>query len=313
MLFFEYGKQKHDGGKTVKTTNEKKLIAPNECSTRRWIVALVIGVVLGIVGSTPMATLLENRTDTIMGITYADFFGVLSFVPLFIGIVIALRLVCKTSLKDFILGVGGKVDKKGCLIMLGLYVVGFAIPLLITAKNISLRDVDPAQFAFLFFFMLLTVWMQTSFEELVFRGVLGRWACKNNLTYTKKAIIAAVISSLLFAIAHSTNPEVTSQSGIWVVVAVLVYAIPGLVYFWANMHFGSLLPGLVIHWINNFLLMTVIGSAKDAVVSTPTLFVDATGSHASWSLISTVLVHLPIVLYLIIDMIRKKKKAAKEQ
>ena len=87
----------------MKTTKEKKMINPNDCSTGRWLVALVIGVVLGIIGSTPMQSLLENRTDTIMGIAYADFFGVLTFIPLFIGVALALRFVCKTSLKDFIL------------------------------------------------------------------------------------------------------------------------------------------------------------------------------------------------------------------
>jgi ABC-type polysaccharide transport system permease subunit len=55
----------------------------------------------------PFISYFDNRVDTFMGITYADFFAVLFFIALFVCTVLAIRFVAKTSLKDFILGVGG--------------------------------------------------------------------------------------------------------------------------------------------------------------------------------------------------------------
>ena len=88
--------------------NEKKMIAPNECSTLRWLSVILVGVLFGLLASAPFGSLLQNRVDTVMGIAYADFFGVLTFIPMFLGMVLAIRFLGKTSLKDFILGVGGK-------------------------------------------------------------------------------------------------------------------------------------------------------------------------------------------------------------
>lgn len=288
---------------------EKKHISPNECSLGRWIVVLLVGLVVGILPSIPLNAFLNNNTDTIMGIPYATFFGTLLFVPLFFGIVLSIRLIGKTSLKDFVLGVNGKINFKQCLIIAGVYAAGFATTHLFIIRNISLRGVKIGQFAFLVLFMLLVAWMQTTFEELVFRGIILRWACKNTLGYTKKALISTAIGSLAFAIAHAVNPEVTSQKGIFILLGVLTYAIPSLVYFWANIHFGNLMPGIIIHWVNNFALFTLI-STNTGAVSVPSLLMDSTPQNAPWMFISTLIAHVPVMIYIIVDMIKRKKAAA---
>lgn len=287
----------------------KKYIAPNECSLGRWIAVLAVGLLIGFALSAPFSFCIQTQTTPIMGLAPAEFYGLLSFIPLFWGMVLALKVVGKTSLKDFVLGVGGTANKKDCLILAVLFVVGFVLCALMSAGNIHLRGVNPGQFAFLILFVLLTSWMQTSWEELIFRGIVGRWACKNQLGFTAKAVIAGVVSSLLFALSHCTNPEVTSQSGVRVVLAIVTYAIPGLVCFLANLHFGNLLPGLLIHWLNNSLLFTMIGTEVSAM-PVPTLLVDSTPYSAEWMLLSTVVTHLPIVVYLVVMMAKNKKAAA---
>ena len=287
---------------------EKLQITPNECSTGRWIAVLAVALTVGFVLGSPLSTFMSNREDFFMGVAYADLFGVLFFVPLFVGMVLALKLLGKTSLKEFILGVGGKVNKKECLLVFGLFAGGFVLPHLLILNNIHLRGVDVGEYGFLVLFMLLTAWMQTTWEELLFRGLFLRWACKNKVGYTKKAMLAAVLSSVVFALSHVTNPEVTSQSGIDMLLAVLAYTIPGFVCFLADLHFGSLLPGIIIHWINNFVLFTVI-SSEVSVVSVPTLLADSTPNSAAWSLGSTALAYLPVLVYILLD-IRKKRKAA---
>lgn len=287
---------------------EKKYIAPNECSLVRWIVLLLVSLAIGFTLDAPLNPYMENRVDSIMGITYADFFSVLSFIPLFFSMVLSLKLLGKTSLKDFILGVGGTVNKKICLIVLGLYAVGFAIPYLLTASNLRPRGVEAGQFAFLILFMLLTTWIQTTWEELIFRGLFIRWACKNNVGYTKKALIAAVVSSFAFALSHVTNPEVTSQSGLQILLVVFAYVIPGFVCFLADLHFGNLLPGIIIHWLNNFILFTLVSSEVSAI-SLPTLLIDSTPDRAVWTLSSTILAYLPVLLYIVVDNLKRNKAA----
>ena len=293
----------------MKKTKEKKVIAPNECSFGRWVAVLAVGLLLGLVFMIPLYFLLYGREGSFMGITYTNYFGVLGFIPPFWGLVISLRLIGKTSFKDFVLGVGGKVNPKQCLIVAGLYAGGFAIPFLMTANNVGWRGVDPIRFLFLTVFMVLVAWMQTTTEEIIFRGLIVRWVCKNKVGYTKKALIAAVISALLFAICHAPNPEVTSQSGFAIILAVFAYAIPGFMLFIANLHFGNLLPGFIIHLINNFMLFTVI-SSEVSVATYPTLLIDKTPDNAIWSVVSTLLAYLPVAIYIVIDIIRRKKSAS---
>lgn len=293
----------------------KKIIAPNECSLFRWILVLAVGFLVATAVILPLNFLsyLTNRTDTFMGITYADIFSVLMFVPLFIATAISIRLLAKTPLKDFILGVNGKINKKESLIIFALYAGGMLIPWLITAGNVRLRGVTAGNFAFLVLFSLLLVWMQTTWEEFVFRGFLIRWACKNDVRFTKKSLIAAVISSVIFMLAHMENPEITSQSGFDVVIISASYFISGFVCFAADLHFGSLIPCMIVHWINNFVLLTVISQEVSAVTN-PTLLIDSTPKTALWDVLSTVLVYLPLTVFIVWDIVKHRKaKPAKEQ
>ena len=293
----------------MKKTKEKKIIAPNECSFGRWLLVLVVGLVVGFILVVPIYLALYGVDKSFMGISYTNIFNVISFIPLFAAMVVSIRLIGKTSFKDFILGVGGKINVKECLIISGLYIVGFASPFIMCAKNIVLRGVKPGEFAFLIVLMILTAWMQTTFEELVFRGLLLRWGCKNKIGYTKKALILAVINAVAFALFHAINPEVLSQEGYLIPIAILTYAIPGFMFFIVDLHFGSLLPGCIIHLINNVFLYTLISSEISAVTN-PTLLVDKTPRHALWSFGSTVIAYLPITIYIVIDLIRRKKAAS---
>lgn len=291
---------------------KKKYIAPNEASAGRWIAALLISLAVGSVLGLPFADFLDDTENFVMGIPYADFFGLLTFVFLFWALVLAIRFVGKTSLKDFILGAGGSVDGKLCLRILGLYALGFAIPYLLTLGNLRVQTVDWGQFCFLLLFMSLVAWMQTTWEELLYRGLFLRWACKNKIGYTKSVPVAAVISSLAFAISHAANPEVTSQFGIYTVIAVISYAVPGFMCFLADLHFGNLLPGILIHWLNNFLLFTLLSSEVRAV-SVPTLLIDTTDGGAIWSLVSNTLAYLPLLIYILWDRKKRKKVVSTEE
>jgi membrane protease YdiL (CAAX protease family) len=291
---------------------EKKPIAPNDCSLGSWLLIILIGAVVGLLLFSPLDPLLKNKTDTFMGVTYSDLANMVGLAPFFIATVIAIKILAKTSFKDFVLGVGKKFDWKSTLLVLGLYVGGFAVYHLIMYQNISLRNVDPANFAFLLLYALLVVWMQTTYEELVFRGIVLRWVCKNNIDYSKRSILAALVSSFVFMLAHLANPEVLSQSGIDIVIMACSYFFSGLFMFWADIHFKSLMPGIVIHWVNNFMLMSIISQEVSAVTA-PTLLIDKTPKIAALDLASIFLAYLPVIILMVCGLIKRKMAASAEK
>ena len=287
---------------------EKKYIAPNEASFKRWVAVLVVGLVLGGLMASPIAVL-SQQDNSFMGIRYLELFGQLSFLLMFLGLALSIKFIGKTSLKDFILGVGGKVNKKENLTIIGLYFGGMVITYLMLAKYISVRSVNAGEYAFLFVFMVLTTWAQTTWEELVFRGFVIRWTCKNDVRFTQKAVIAAIVSAVAFALAHAPNAEVTSQPDVLrKIMAVSAYAIPGLLLFFADLYFGSLVPGILIHWVNNFILLTVI-AAEVTVMPVPTLLVDSSPHLAEFMVLCNLGAYVPLFVYIFLDA-RKKKKAA---
>ena len=79
-------------------------------------------------------------------------------------------------------------------------------------------------------------------------------------------------------------------------------------YFFTDLYFGSLLPGILIPWANNFIAFTLI-SEEVTVLSVPTLLLDTTPHSAEGMLTSKILTWLPVMVYMSLD-VRKKKKAA---
>lgn len=292
---------------------EKKVIAPNECSLLRWIATLVVACLLGTVLLLPpqIVMILDPRLmqSTFAGIPVEPIFQIFSFMIYFFSMVLALKWIAKTSLKEFILGVGGKLNKKECLTIAGLYAAGFAFCTLITISNVQARGTSFGTFLVLFVIMIPLTFMQTAWEELVFRGVFIRWACRNEVGFTRKAIISCVLSSIVFGLVHIANPEISSMTGLELLLGVFCYITPGIGLYIADLHFGSLVPGIIFHWINNFLAFTVI-SGEISALPVPTLFVDTTEQTAGILFVSTILVYVPLMAYIIYDRKKRRKAAA---
>lgn len=291
--------------------NPKKHIAPNECSGWRWLGALLLGVVIANVIILVGGLIFGGRIDNILGIEISRVSLMLDFVAMYVGLVIAIKLVCKTSLKDFILGVGGRINKKECLVVLVLSLISFFMGLLMDAGSLRMQDISVGTFAATVLITLALIWMQTTYEELVFRGMVLRWVSKHDIGFNKKSILAAVISSALFALVHAGNPEVTSLSGMERVVMVCVYTIPGMSFFLMDLYFGNMMPGIIMHWVNNFMLAILVSSDVTAY-SMPTLMVNTGVPNAYITLLGVLLTKIPFVAYILWDIRRKKKAALQE-
>ena len=156
---------------------EKKLIAPNELPFGRWLAVLAatlgLYLVVFIVAVIVFPDLpkylgapgLEKETASIFGLDVGTMLLFLSFIPAFVGFVLFLKVIGKTTLKEFILGVGGRLNKKSCLIVAGLFVLGFAINVLMNISYIKLGNVEIGNYLFLIFFALVSVIFQISLKN----------------------------------------------------------------------------------------------------------------------------------------------------
>lgn len=165
--------------RSPRAVKKKKTWPPNGCSPVRW---LVIGL-LAIVG----AFLLSGVADGVCKLLHfpegspygylPDYLGtMLGFVASFWWTVFLIRKIAKTSLRDFVLGSGGRVDVRNCVTIFLLYSLGFLFEVGrgLVDGSLTLNPVGVIPIAVNFLLSVLPVWMQTSFEELVFRGLLRK-------------------------------------------------------------------------------------------------------------------------------------------
>ncbi len=224
----------------------------------------------------------------------------LTFAGLFIMAVILLHVICKTSLKTFVAGEGGSVDWRQSGIIALLYLVGFGLNVLICSgfgQYISVNTIGIAPKLVSFLIAVAFTWMQTTWEELAFRGLFLRWACGNKISPTVRCIGAGVVSTLIFMWLHASNPEVTSQAGAAdVVMALATYFIAGASLYVLDVAYGDLMPGCVCHWVNNFMNFAFFNQAGTVVVMAA-FFVDATPVTPAYMLISTVIAYAPVLIY----------------
>jgi len=296
----------------------KKEIKENEASMLRWLATVVVGFAIGSFVFGTVLNIILYFVDKMPvfqeGGSWYEFSNLikleLNAACLFWGTVIAIKVVAKTSIKSFILGSGrtSKVNiRKEVLPFAGLYLLGLIIITVPYIKNISLNNLTVAQIVFVIIFCLLFTWMQTSWEELVFRGVALRITCKNDIGFNKKSIIGCVISSLLFMAMHIANPEVTRLSGVDMVFAVLSYLVPGVLLYVYDVLCGNLVPGIIIHFVNNAFSFVLVSEAV-SVGGTTSIWIDYSNRPGFISFLVVLLANVPVIIYLIWDKFYRKEK-----
>jgi uncharacterized protein len=106
--------------------------------------------------------------------------------------------------------------------------------------------------------------IQTSFEELFFRGYILQGVAY----HTRHRVIAMIVSSVLFALMHATNPEIQKYgAGLMFTYYIMAAMFLALITVWDN----GLELALGAHWATNFfgaLLFTYDGS----VLQTDSMF-----------------------------------------
>ncbi|MGC1218051.1 MAG: CPBP family intramembrane glutamic endopeptidase [Phormidesmis sp.] len=205
----------------------------------------------------------------------------LAFPFFLLGIYLSLRLLHGRGLRSLITPqpqISYRRIWQGFWIFFVLKVLEILTAIALTPSDFTLNFQPGAFLSFLPFIVLLTP-LQTATEELFFRGYLlqgvgyrlGKWA-------------AILFPSVLFALMHLSNPEVTSQAG-WTGVASLAvyYFMIGAFLAWLTVKENTLELAMGVHAANNmatFLLVT----SKDSVIPSPAIF-SVKEIEASFSLV----------------------------
>lgn len=299
---------------SIKTAKKRKKWKENEAPIFRWILTVVVGFFLGWIINGVLQYFLTRMTIIIpafhSGGALANvkslFITLGAFSGFYIGFTIALKSITKTSLKAFVLGADRNKKTKfktEVFPILGLYLLGMACGLVFSIGKIELRGLAVTEIIFTFILCCAFTWMQTSWEELVFRGLPLRIFCKNKIGFNVKTIIICLVTSGLFMVAHIGNPEVAGHSDLNFAIVLASYCVSGIGLFLVDMLAGNLLPGLLIHCLNNMVCFFFLDAAVSVSGGT-SILVDHSTSAPVIVLAQTIIAYIPVIIYLI----RKRKK-----
>ncbi len=223
----------------------------------------------------------SNLYLVVMILTF--FFGLIS---LFLGI----KFIHKRKILS-VLTTRSKLDWNRILFSFLLWfavgVVMFIISYILEPQNYVWNfKLVPFTILVLISFLLLPI--QTSMEEVLFRGYL----MQGFGTWFKRGFVALILTSVIFGLLHGANPEVEKLG--WIIM--VFYIGTGLVLgIFAIMDEGIELS-LGFHAANN-ILAAVLVTANWAAFQTEALFIDISEPSVGIELFLPVVVLYPFILY----------------
>jgi len=240
----------------------------------------------------------DNYADlTVFGIT-ANLSLFLMMLPLVAGLFTCIALLRPLHNRSFAEVVNGTKQIRWQRVF-----TGFGIWFLLYALYLGISYAfNPDNFVFQFeisaFIPLLLISifimpLQTTFEELMFRGYLGQGIG----AWTRNRWLVMIIPALLFGLMHSANPEV-KEYGFWV--AMPQYILFGLVFGLTTVLDDGIEISMGVHAANNIFAALFITN-KSSVLQTPAVFnqqtVDAKMETLALLFMSVVLIVALTIIY----------------
>jgi len=146
----------------------------------------------------------------------------------------------------------------------------------------------PIPFALLVLVSVLLIPLQTSFEEIFFRGYLMQAFG----VLTKKRIVALVITSVVFGLLHGSNPEVAQLGKI-----ILVYYVAtGFLFGIITLMDEGIELSIGLHAANNIAAALFV-TTNWTVFQTDALFFDNSEPQLNWMMFIPLFVVYPILLW----------------
>jgi len=221
------------------------------------IVTIIIGTSNGIKIEDIMMNMMDAKYIG-MSPNLSLFLMLIAFVVALLTLILFIKLLHHQSVQEVINGTKKiRWDRVfwGAGVWLVLLLISFAISYILNPDNFILQF-DITSFIPLFFISVLMIPLQTSYEEIAFRGYLAQGIGR----ITKSRWMALLIPSILFGLMHAANPEV-KEFGFWIMMP--QYIMFGLVFGIVSILDDGIELALGMHAINNvFLSLTVTHSSS---------------------------------------------------
>jgi uncharacterized protein len=221
-----------------------------------------------------------------------------SFILFFAGIWVAAAGIHRRPLRSVITALPAINWKRiglGFVVWFLLGILGSGIEFLIWPETFSFQF-EPLTFLVFAFIALVLTPIQTTTEELFFRGYL----MQAGSLLSRNAIFLSLLSGVLFALPHIGNPELAAN--FYVVLS--SYFVLGVFLAWISIKDGTIELAIGLHAANNLFAGLVVTFPQSAL-PTPAIFY-TTHFEPWFNLVVTVL--LCAVFYLIV-FVRRKKSA----
>lgn len=146
----------------------------------------------------------------------------------------------------------------------GLMFVTLGTDFLLNQEDYSYNIFSWKEFIWVIFAVFVLVPIQTTSEEVFFRGLLLQWLAK----FTKRPIILSLIIGLIFGVLHFGNPEMSYG---WIVG--LDYIFVGFMWTLITIRTNSLELSIGAHAANNMFLFLFLATEESVSGKIPSLFI----------------------------------------
>ena len=217
------------------------------------------------------------------------FFALITFVPLFMGVLIAYRWILGVKLRYLFSTIQEfRWWRVGLGFWVWLILVGGPVVVTLLASPDAYRfNYQPETFIPFAVVGLLLLPIQTTAEELFFRGWVLQWAGKR----MGNILVLSIISGAAFSVPHLLNPEVAGDF----VGAFLGYFTVGFALAWVTVRDRSLEIAIGAHLANNLFAALVVGYEGGALPA-DALFVSGPIEWGANNIVGLVVVPLFILL-----------------
>lgn len=213
-----------------------------------------------------------------------------SFIPLFVFTILAYRLILNLPIKRLFTSqdrYSWKLTGVGFSCMAAMLVLSAGGDIALNPDSYSWNWNLAAFLPYLFIaFTLLPI--QTTAEELFFRGWLQQWFDNGE----RSQWVVSFLGGLVFAAPHMANPEVAGNE---LLLPLLSYGATGFMFSWVTFRDKSLEIAIGAHFANN-LLAALFVSTDDSALPSVSLFTSPSVSWGPAALISLIMV--PIFIWL---------------
>jgi membrane protease YdiL (CAAX protease family) len=222
----------------------------------------------------------------------------LMFVIGMLGLYMVVKYLHKKNFIDIITS-RPKIDWRRVFVGFGLwlaiiFVMEFVTYLIDPDNYTQRQNIDAESYFVLIVVSLTLLFVQTSFEELYFRGYIMQGVAY----FSGKPWISILVSSLLFAAMHLANPEI-SEYGL--APMAMYYIIAALFLALVTVMDDGMELALGMHWATN-LFGTLFLTYNGAVIQTDTIFVT---QHINVYLLIITFVVGAVIMYLLCNKIYK--------